>query len=313
VYHGCGGKAEMLAIPEPIHAPDGYLPDLDEAHSIASLPLFRLLNLAELMERIDVTFLRHLMGTYGLGLSIPVIRNAVARTYAHFGETMPEGPISMPSMTEAELRDLAEKLLANGLPQSSALIRDWVGQRPGFGNLPGDIVWPELRRRVHSELEQVILLRVPAERADYFTGAQRFGEVAERAFPSAAYDIEEAAKCFSLARYTACVMHLMRALEVGIDALKERMGIDSHSPTWDAALRKISDAVSGKPEKDKDSDERARDEFIREAAHFFATVKIAVRNPAMHEVAKVYTDETAQEVYLSVRAFMRHLATKLSE
>ena len=35
-------------------------------------------------------------------------------------------------------------------------------------------------------------------------------------FPAANHEASEAGKCFATARYTACVFHLMRVMEVGV-------------------------------------------------------------------------------------------------
>lgn len=44
-------------------------------------------------------------------------------------------------------------------------------------------------------------------------------------FPSASFEVEEAAKCIAFGRYTASVFHAMRVLEIGIRALSKRLGI----------------------------------------------------------------------------------------
>jgi hypothetical protein len=171
-----------------------------------------------------------------------------------------------------------------------------------------------LRKRIDDQLAGRFFFAIPGDHRDYYEQKlPLFGPTVQEEFPSAGFDIEEAGKCFALGRYTACVMHLMRVLEVGMDALKVETGIASYSPTWKVALDQILKTTSTKNEKDKTPEERAKDGFIRDAVHYLTGVKDAVRNPVMHKVARTYTDETAKEVIASVRAFMRHLATRLSE
>ena len=52
--------------------------------------------------------------------------------------------------------------------------------------------------------------------------------------------------------------------------------------------------------------------FFSGAASHFLLIKNAWRNRAMHARSK-YTEEEAEVIYNSVRAFMRHLSERLSE
>jgi hypothetical protein len=67
------------------------------------------------------------------------------------------------------------------------------------------------------------------------------------AFPSAAFEVEEAAKCIALGRYTASVFHGMRMMEVGIRALSKRLGVpDPTRPAeknWNIILKTIKEKI----------------------------------------------------------------------
>ena len=291
---------------QPWREEDAYPP----SRSIADLPWFCLLSLREIMERIDVVFLTQLLGIHDVGSIVPSVKTAleIAGRPVAAGRRMMEPGFYDPSFQLY----LADRLEKNGFRGSAALLRDLANQS-GFPVLTPEEAFTQLRRTIDHDLEAVIFLRVPQERESFFLGGERFGEEAETAFSSARYDMEEAVRCFALARYTACVLHLNRVLEVGLDALKKRACVTTHSPTWNAALAQIEKATAAKPEKDKTPDERAEDTFIRDAVHYLATAKNAIRNPTVHKVERTYTDETAKEVYIAIRAFMRHLATQLSE
>ncbi len=56
----------------------------------------------------------------------------------------------------------------------------------------------------------------------------------------------------------------------------------------------------------------SEEQFYAEAHITFDAVRRAWRNPTMH-VDKTYTPERAEEILTSVRSFMRHLATWLSD
>ncbi len=69
-----------------------------------------------------------------------------------------------------------------------------------------------LGERIEDELQSVLCLYIPLDRVAYFVNAEPFGADFVQAFPSAAFDVEEAAKCLACARPTAAVFHLMRVM-----------------------------------------------------------------------------------------------------
>jgi hypothetical protein len=77
----------------------------------------------------------------------------------------------------------------------------------------------------------------------YFEQAKLFGEDVFAKFPSANSDIVEAGTCLALERGTACVMHLMRACEVGLRALAATLYVTEQN-NWGEYLRKIDEALN---------------------------------------------------------------------
>ena len=71
---------------------------------------------------------------------------------------------------------------------------------------------------VVDDLGGTIDSRVSAERSDFYLAHSLFGGKVDSAFPSAHHDIGEAGTCYATDRNTACVMHLMRVLELGLSA-----------------------------------------------------------------------------------------------
>jgi hypothetical protein len=173
----------------------------------------------------------------------------------------------------------------------------------------------ELQGRIDDELEENILISVDPSHANLYTNLQLFGQRVGDAFPSAAIDIEEAGKCLALGRSTAAVFHLMRVLESGLRALGASLGdptLDANAnPTWDRILKR------GDIELLKSADKRSREwqakgEFFTDAIANLRAVKTAWRNPTMHVIG-VYDPEKALDVFNTVGALMRHLATELHE
>jgi hypothetical protein len=113
-----------------------------------------------------------------------------------------------------------------------------------------------------------------------------FGDGVFNAFPSADEDIAEAGACLALGRGTASVMHLMRASEVGLLALAKALGVGKKND-WGSYLREI----------DKELILRAKASGARSAEH----------------VDRSYSQDRAEEIFQSVRSFMRHLSSRITE
>lgn len=168
-----------------------------------------------------------------------------------------------------------------------------------------------ISQTIQHELQRELFLYVRPEKAEYYLQkTPLFGQEVFDAFPSAATDIMEAGKCLALDRASACVFHLMRAMEVGLRALAKRLRI-RYAPNWGQYLGRIDAQI--RQHKTQKPRWFARNEaFFTEAAIHLGSVKNAWRNPTMH-LEKTYTPEQADEIFASVRSFLRHLATKLRE
>lgn len=172
----------------------------------------------------------------------------------------------------------------------------------------------ELLNRVRDQLEETYCLLLSGEEARRFETPidDKWRPVVDR-FPSTADDVEEAAKCLAVGRHTAAVFHLMRVVEVGLRALGRSLNdstLDPASnPNWERILTKC-DSELRRPLRERSDEWRSDEPFYSEATANLRSIKDAWRNPTLH-VERHYDEERAEEVYHAVRAFMRHLATKL--
>jgi len=163
--------------------------------------------------------------------------------------------------------------------------------------------------RVPDDLETQVLLALDPRRIDLYSQPEIFGPAVFAAFQSASYDISEAGTCLALDRATACVMHLMRVIEVGLATLAAAVNVKKQHD-WGSYLRQIDEELA---KRTKASGARTPDEqFFAEASTSIDNMRRSWRNPTMHP-EKTYTTEQAEEILNSVRSFMRHLATRLSE
>ncbi|KPB01668.1 hypothetical protein [Ahrensia marina] len=135
------------------------------------------------------------------------------------------------------------------------------------------------------------------------------------AFPKASLEIEEAAKCLALNRYTAAVFHSMRALESGIKAFSLLLEIpDPTKPAeknWGVMLRKITESLEEKwPKK-----HRLNGTLGAKYENIYATldaVKNPWRNATMH-VENTYSPHEALHITRCVAIFLVELAKYCDE
>lgn len=165
-------------------------------------------------------------------------------------------------------------------------------------------------QRVNDEMQSVLFFSVQPQLSKFYASPRTGWEGAIEAFPSIVRDVEEAGKCFAFNRSTATVFHLMRITEAGVESVGRRLGIP-YAPSWESYLGQMRKLME-KEWKDKEPEWKSDEPFFRDVLGHLQTVKLAWRNPTMH-IVRSYNQEEAEEVYDSVRAFMRHLSAKLSE
>jgi hypothetical protein len=164
-----------------------------------------------------------------------------------------------------------------------------------------------VKRNMHHELLERLFFEPDHRFKGYFQQDQLFGPEVFKAFPAANNDIYEAGTCLALERGTACVMHLMRVVEVGLSALAAALKVEKQND-WGAYLREIDKELE---RRYKTSGARSPDEqFYAEAGVVFDRMRRAWRNPTMH-VENSYSPERAEEILQAVKSFMSHLATRL--
>jgi hypothetical protein len=171
----------------------------------------------------------------------------------------------------------------------------------------------ELDTLVRLEMERVLFMYVPSDRAAFYGKEDLFEEEVKDKFTSASFDIKESGNSYAAARDTACVFHLMRVLEIGLAVFAKEFSISADHTNWhniieqiEARVRAMASDPNRKPGWKEDQ------EFYSQAASHFMFLKDAWRNYTAHARGK-YTQEEAQTIMMNVRSFMQKLATKLKE
>jgi len=103
-------------------------------------------------------------------------------------------------------------------------------------------------------------------------------------------------------------MHLMRALEIGLNCLASWVGVDSNG-NWNKLLNEMESKLRQVSRKTHSPED---EQFAAEAVIHFRAIKNAWRNHSMHAREK-YDEERAVVIYDQARSFMRHLSTRLCD
>jgi hypothetical protein len=175
-----------------------------------------------------------------------------------------------------------------------------------------------VERLANKEFKGKLFLYIPAERAKFWPTMDQpnaFGDAAAKSFPSAAFDIHNAAICVATTQSTAAVFHLMRVLEIGLTALGKEFGVSLEHTNWAPAIEQIESKIR---DMHKDPawkalpDCKGRQEFYAQAASHFGILKDAWRNYTMHARGK-YTEDESERIFENVKGFMQQLAERLHE
>jgi hypothetical protein len=161
----------------------------------------------------------------------------------------------------------------------------------------------EVQSRLFDEFEsQGKFFYIPLSRASLFENQEPYGPSVSKKFPRIAEDVGEAFKCYACARYTACVFHLMRVMEHGVQSLGKRLKVTQVETTvWQKILDQVNSAIKTLPAKAE------RTKKIAEISAHLYSVKLAWRNEVMHPKS-TYTEEEAENLLRQVGLFMAELA-----
>jgi hypothetical protein len=189
----------------------------------------------------------------------------------------------------------------------------------------------QLRRRIQEDLEETVMYSLEPSRVRMFyqkstNGIMKghllrippevlWGDEVCSNFKSAIGDMADASRCLAFGQGTASVFHIMRVMEIGLRALGKSLNNSKldpkNNPSWDSILKKC-DAELAKPYQQKSPEWQKHDVFYGESIANLRAVKVAWRNPTMH-VEKSYDYDEALHVWTTSRAFMRQLASHVSE
>lgn len=161
----------------------------------------------------------------------------------------------------------------------------------------------ELGNTIRREMWACYFFHMPSSQAEFYDQKELFGAEVNLKFPTVQYDMVEAGNCYAMGRGTACVFHLMRIMETGVQEFGKKLGVPfTDQKNWQNILDESNKALKALPSKDP-----ATIALGQASAHLF-NVKLAWRNEVMHPNDK-YTLEEAKDLIAQVRLFMVQLAS----
>jgi hypothetical protein len=141
----------------------------------------------------------------------------------------------------------------------------------------------------------------------HYGNPELFGERIANKFRKAASDIEHAGNCVALGESTACVMHLMRAMEAIVRTLSRKLKVTINpKDTWGMILKNMDHGIGNLPEKDV-RQKRKKAEWSECRSNLYH-VKQAWRDESMH-TNRFYDEPEARQILETVRVFTVQLAT----
>lgn len=170
----------------------------------------------------------------------------------------------------------------------------------------------DVEGRMRDEAQQPCFgfIYVPREKLRFWDPKKEFGsEVFER-FCGVEFEITEAGRCITANRPTACVLHLMRALEKPISSLCHELGVQGYQSGWGPAVEAIESRIKewDKPNTPgRPADWNQRRAYFSEAALDISRIRIAWRNYAMHGT-ETYDESEAIKIWGHTKDFMQRLA-----
>ena len=167
--------------------------------------------------------------------------------------------------------------------------------------------------RIKDELENQLFLQVQFRNWKYYKPIDLFGPEVGKKFPRATEDIANAGSCFALGQHTACVFHLMRAMEHCVQRFGKRLKIslDPMRSSWSEIMDQVNTHAKTLPGgKKATTAQNKRKQRFAMAAGRLDHVRIVWRNDVMHPKA-TYEETEASEVLAGVEAFFRSVVVLL--
>lgn len=183
----------------------------------------------------------------------------------------------------------------------SKVLAERINEKINSSEYPSVDDFKSLEAIIAAEMSKKQFLLI--EHGDKWENIHPFGNEVSDKFPESAEDIFEGNRCFCVGRYTACIFHLMRAMEAALQHIALKLGVLNVEKEWGKILSDVDEKIKSMP---KDKNKKQWSEIRANLYH----VKECWRNETMHP-KKTYTQSEAKAVFDAVNVFMNKLASKV--
>ena len=203
-----------------------------------------------------------------------------------------------------EVEPFLDQLRAPATAQSLSSLRE-VCDEPASLERDAGVACGRVFENFLAEVSHQWLLILSHEHSDYLNDETApFGEVIWDSLPEFAEDIDEAAKCLALSRYTASVFHLMRIMERSVHKLAQifKVQLNTKTNSWNDITTALSNALAKMP--GQTSAQKKKKAKLADAVAQLTSVRIAWRNEVMHP-KRTYTKKEADNIFRYVEGFLQ--------
>jgi hypothetical protein len=213
------------------------------------------------------------------------------------------------------LQDMSEECLEAGFDRLQDRCNRFANQIQSLPTLTACYMLRDLLPEIQREMCRNMYFLVPESHKSLYHEDDRplFGEAVARAIPNTTSEIAEAGRCLALDRWTACVFHLMRAVELALHKwcadLNVPLAVPAEQANWQDILNKADKRLKEIEQQPKTPQRDADLEYFGSASAHFRSIKDAWRNHVSHS-KKTYDERETTTILSHVRAFLTTLATR---
>ena len=170
-----------------------------------------------------------------------------------------------------------------------------------------------LKSALQQEIGSKFFLYVPNHRAAHFENDAILSARAKGGFATAYAELREAGSCYAVGRYTGCVLHAMRSVEVGVKAMSRALGYsppDLEQQDWHPILEKCESIIRDMKALPRGQQKEEDTRFTRRQRLSFGSSEDAMlRQPC----APMFQEAEAKAILEAYRFVLRGVGERLAE
>jgi len=213
------------------------------------------------------------------------------------------------------MEEIGRLCLELGLQSACDQVKRWeyeVTRDEDLATVDLEILFADLQRRIHDDLKRRMMYCVESDRAPFCDPNWLATSAIASKFPTALKELQSAGRCYAFGEGPASAFHSMRALEVGLQVLATRFGVDFQHINWHPVIEEIESAIRDISKASKSQQRLDDEKFFGGLGRHFMFLKNGWRNHVMH-VRENYTDREARQMLDHVTDLLTEMSLQLAE